>query len=151
MRVQDIMTDRVQTVALAMGLGAAARLMRTKRIRHLVVTDGERVRGVLSDGDILRSRATAPDDSRCVADAMSVPAVTVTPATTVRRAANIMRGQTIGCLVVTDRDRAVGVVTTSDLLDLIGRGFDRTVARTTRWTLKHRVPHRKARRSPVVW
>ena len=151
MRVQDVMTDRVQTVSLETSLAVAASLMRTKRIRHLVVTEGARVRGVLSDGDILRSRAIGPEGSQCVADVMSAPAVTISPATTVRTAANMMRGRTIGCLVVTDRDQVVGVVTTSDLLDLIGRGFDRNVASTTRWTLNHRVPHRKARRSPVVW
>lgn len=151
MRVQDVMTDRVQTVAPDMSLAAAAGLMRAKRIRHLVVIEGGRVRGVLSDGDILRSRAIATDDSRRVADMMSTPAVTVTPATTVRRAANLMRGQTIGCLIVTDHDRLAGILTTSDLLSLIGLGLDRKVGTTTRWTLKHRVPHRKASRPPVVW
>ena len=151
MRVQEVMTGGVQTVSAQTRLTEAASLMRTKRIRHLIVTDGARVCGVLSDRDVLKSRATAADDCRCVADVMTAPAITVTPTTTVRRAANVMRGQTIGCLVVAERGRVAGVVTTSDLLDLIGRGFDRKVESTTRWTLKHRVPHRKARRPPVVW
>jgi CBS domain-containing protein len=75
----------------------------------------------------------------------------VSPTTTVRKAANLMRGRSIGCLVVTKRDRIVGIVTVADLLELVGRGADRPVASTTRWTLKHRAPHRKRHRAAGVW
>jgi CBS domain-containing protein len=77
--------------------------------------------------------------------------VTVPPATTLRKAANLMRGRSIGCLVVADRDRIVGIVTVADLLDLIGRGVERPVASARRWTLKHRTPHVKRHRAAGVW
>ena len=37
----------------------------------------------------------------------------------------------------------IGIVTTTDLLDLIGRGVERPVAHAKRWTLKHRGPRRR--------
>jgi hypothetical protein len=62
-----------------------------------------------------------------------------------------MRGRSVGCLVVATGDSVVGIVTISDLLELIGRGLDRGVATNKRWTLKHRVPHRKAIRPVGTW
>jgi CBS domain-containing protein len=82
---------------------------------------------------------------------MTVPAVTIAPTATVKRAANVMRGRSIGCLVVSDRGRAVGIVTVSDLLELIGRGLDRGAATAERRLLHFRAPHRKARRPAVAW
>ena len=64
---------------------------------------------------------------------------------TVREAANLLRGRSIGCLPVFDGDQLAGIVTTSDLLELIGRGVERPVAESTRWTLGRR-PSRAAKR-----
>jgi CBS domain-containing protein len=82
---------------------------------------------------------------------MTEAVVTVPPTTPVRKAANLMRGRSIGCLVVSVAGRAVGIITVADLLELIGRGIERPVATTTRWTLKHRAPHRPRARATGVW
>jgi acetoin utilization protein AcuB len=63
---------------------------------------------------------------------------TATPSMTVRQAANLLRGRTIGCLPVLEGGKPVGIVTTTDLLDLIGRGAERPIARSIRWTLRGR-------------
>ena len=47
---------------------------------------------------------------RTVADLMTPHVVTATPTTTVRQAANLMRGRSIGCLVVTNGSRVAGNV-----------------------------------------
>ena len=44
------------------------------------------------------------------------------PEATVRQAANRLRGRGVGCLAVMDDGRLRGIVTTQDLLELIGRG-----------------------------
>ena len=82
---------------------------------------------------------------------MTAPAATVEPATTVRQAANVMRGRSIGCLVVVKAGRVAGIVTVSDLLELVGRGLDRGMATSKRWTLRHRTPHRKTHGAAGVW
>jgi acetoin utilization protein AcuB len=80
---------------------------------------------------------------KSVAEVMTSRPVTVAPDTTVREAANRLRGRKIGCLPVVEKGRLVGIVTTTDLLDLLGRGAERPVEMGKRWTLKHRGPRRK--------
>jgi len=147
MRVQDVMTECVKTVSAATAAEDAWTLMRDNRIHHLVVTDGPRILGLLSDRDTGGRRGAALRKNHAVGDLMTEPVVTVEPTTTVRQAANLMRGRSIGCLVVTGSGRVTGIVTVSDLLELVGRGLDRGVVRTKRWTLKHRGPRRKVSRS----
>jgi acetoin utilization protein AcuB len=134
MRLQDIMSKDIKTIAPNADVAAARNAMRTNRIRHLIVTAGREVVGIVSDRDLAGRAADT------VADAMTRGVVTATPQTTVRQAANLLRGHIIGCLVVLQGTTPVGIVTTTDLLDLIGRGAERPVARTTRWTLPARGP-----------
>jgi CBS domain-containing protein len=125
--------------------------MRFNRIHHLVVTKGRRVVGVLSDRDAGGRRGVSVRTNTVVADLMTAPAVTIEPTTTVRQAANMMRGRSIGCLVVVESGRAIGIVTVSDLLDLVGRGFGRGAVATHRPTLNHRAPHRKSKGVVAAW
>jgi CBS domain-containing protein len=125
--------------------------MRFNRIHHLVVARGRSVLGVLSDRDAGGRRGASVRTNRAVADLMTAPAVTVGPTMTVREAANLMRGRSIGCLVVVESGRAVGIVTVSDLLELVGRGLDRGAVATNRRILHHRTPHRKSKGAVAAW
>jgi acetoin utilization protein AcuB len=151
MRVEDVMTRGIQTVSPETSAEDAWNLMRTRRIHHLVVIDGPRVVGILSDRDAGGPRGASLRKNRVVGDLMTDRVVTVPPATTIRRAANVMRGRSIGCVVVADRTRPMGIVTVADLLDLLGRGIERTVSSTTRRTLQHRVPHKKQVGGRAAW
>jgi signal-transduction protein with cAMP-binding, CBS, and nucleotidyltransferase domain len=51
MRVQDVMTEGIKTIAPTAAAEDAWNMMRFNRIHHLVVTNGRRVLGVLSDRD----------------------------------------------------------------------------------------------------
>ena len=141
MRIQDIMSGDIKTIAPGADVSAARNAMRINGIRHLVVVDGRDVVGVVSDRD-LGGRLSAAAGKRgaglTVADVMTNGVVSVKPETTVRQAANLLRGLTIGSLVVRENDKPVGIVTTTDLLDLIGRGAERPIAKSTRWTLRAR-------------
>jgi CBS domain-containing protein len=151
MRVQDLMTEPVITVPPTASADDAWELMRRKRVHHLVIADHNRVVGLLSDRDSGGPGGEAVRRNRTVAELMTRRVVTVPPTTTVRRAANLMRGRSIGSLVVTERGRMAGIVTVADLLELLGRGVERPAAATTRWTLKHQTPHRKRHRAAGVW
>ncbi len=142
MRVRDVMTEDVETIPAGESAENALRRMRGRRIRHLIVTLGTETVGVISEGDL-----DALGTSRrfqMVGDVMSSPAITVEPEMTIRQAANLLRGRTIGCLPVMEHGRLVGILTTTDLLELIGRGAERPVAASKRWILKGRGPRRKA-------
>jgi CBS domain-containing protein len=132
-----------------MPVSEAVEIMRVHGVHHLVVSDAGELVGLLSSRDTGGRRGAAKPE-RTVADAMSPHVVTIRPDATVRQAANVMRGRSIGSLVVTDGRRILGIVTVSDLLTLLGRGAERPVVATRRWTLKHRTPHRK-HGMPAVW
>jgi len=136
MRVQEVMNDDVRTVPPAMPARQARSLMKTDRIHHLVVVDGRRVVGVLSHKD-----AGGPRDGRTVEELMTKHVVTIKQDATVRQAANMMRGRTIGCLPVTSGTKLVGIVTTSDLLDVIG-GAQGRPSLLERHTLNYKTAHR---------
>jgi acetoin utilization protein AcuB len=139
MRLQEIMSSPVAIIPATASVGQARETMKREGIHHLVVGGGRSPVGVVSARDLIGARATDG-----LGDLVSAIAVTATPRTTVREAANLLRGRTIGCLPVVEGGRVVGIVTISDLLELIGKGVERPVARTGRPTLSKRGP-RKAR------
>ena len=150
MRLDEVMTKGVRTVSPAAPAADAWELMRQGGVRHLVVTDGKNVVGVLSDRDAGSRGGAAVRAGRTVADLMTRHTATMSPTQTVRQAANLMRGRTIGCVPIVDRGRLVGIVTVSDLLEAIGRGIDRP-AKPTRPSATHRVPHRKQKGGRRAW
>jgi CBS domain-containing protein len=88
---------------------------------------------------------------RTVADLMTPHVVTAASTTSVRQAANLMRGRSIGCLVIAEGRRVPGIIAVADLLALLGRGLDRPVAASRRYTLKHQTPHVKRHRAVGSW
>ncbi len=146
MRLQDFMITDVETIASTETVQVASDKLHQHRIRHLVVMDGRTIAGVVSERD-LRPFETGIQREILVQDIMTTPIVTASPDTTVREAANLMRGQTIGCLPIVERDRErdrlVGIITTTDLLELLGRGIERIVPDTERRPVSRENPGRK--------
>jgi CBS domain-containing protein len=151
MRVQDVMTRNVKTVSAAATADEAWSLMRMKRIHHLVVLEGREIAGVVSARDLGGPHGATVRDTRLVSELMTENVVTIEPEMPVRQAANLLRGRAIGCLVVIQDGRVKGVVTTADLLELIGRGTERPIVTTQRPIINHRAPHRKRHQASGVW
>jgi acetoin utilization protein AcuB len=150
MRVFEVMAKDVPTASPLMSAEDAWNAMRRGRADHLVVTRGKTVVGMLSAGDLGGPGGAVVREGKTVADLMTDSVVTVGATDTVRAVANVMRGRRIGCLPVVDRDRLVGVVTSFDLLEMLGRGIDRPLQRS-RPVATHRAPHRKKTRSGAAW
>lgn len=150
MRVFEIMTEGVTTAAPDLPASEAWELMHLERVRHLVIVRAGQVIGVLSERDIGGRSGASMRTGRTVADLMTAPVTTVGPDDTVRSVANTMRGRTIGCVPVVKGKKLLGIVTVSDLLDLLGRGGDRPAPRV-RAALHYRVAHRKLHREPHAW
>ena len=130
MRLRDIMSVGVITVGPDEPIKAALSTLRRHGIRHLVVLERGHVAGIVSERDLGGRRSAGLHGSRTVREVMTPDPVSATPSTTLRQAANLMRGRTIGCLLVVDGDKLVGLVTTTDLLDQLGRGATRPTVRT---------------------
>lgn len=143
MRLADIMQPTVHTVPPDQPAEEAWNLMRLHGIHHLVVMRGSDVVGILSDRDVGSTRGQVLRRGRTVGELMTMEVKNAKPSTTVREAANLMRGRSIGCLPVMEGSKLVGIVTVSDLLELLGRGLERPIATGPRWTMKGRGPRRK--------
>jgi CBS domain-containing protein len=148
MRVQDVMTPDVRTIGADQSAETAFTTMKALNVHHLVVRDeGAALVGVVSSHDLGASSQDEFRRNRRVADVMSPRVVTADPEMSVRQAANLMRGRSINCLPVVQpgrRPRLVGIVTTSDLLEVLGQGVDRPT-QPSRRILKGRAPRTEPR------
>jgi acetoin utilization protein AcuB len=132
------MKTGVATISYGESAEGALNRMRRAGIRHLVVRDRGKIVGIVSDRDI-RSLGSLRQ-VQTVEQVMSSPAVTASPDLSLKQAANLLRGRGIGCLPVVERGTLVGIVTTTDLLELIGQELDGSL------TKKGRVPKERRNR-----
>lgn len=143
MRVQDVMTPHVRTIGADQSAEAAYTSMKALNVHHLVVRDDDAALvGVVSSHDLGAPAEEEYRRNRKVADVMSPHVVTAEPEMSIRQAANLMRGRSINCLPVVQPGRTphlVGIVTTSDLLEVLGHGIDRP-KHPERRVLKARAP-----------
>jgi len=122
MRVHEVMSKAVETVKAKVAASEAKTRMRQRHVHHLVVTDGLELAGIVSERDLGGPKLPKALGKWTVADLMTSPVVTVTTTTPLRRAAALMKGRSVGSLVVTSANgKVAGIVTVSDLLDLIAR------------------------------
>ena len=127
MKVQDIMTTPALTVGLDMPVLEARQVMERQRIRHLPVTDGGRLMGIVTDRDI-RLNLPSPATSLSVwevnyliarltvGSVMRRAVITVDPQRDAAEAARIMLDHKIGALPAVDGGVVVGIVTETDML-----------------------------------
>lgn len=127
MLVRDIMSKSPITVASDTPVLEARNLMVKEHIRHLLVTDGSLLTGIVTDRDIrlnLPSQATTLSvweinyllTKLTVGNVMSHSVLTVGPDRDARDAARLMLDHKIGALPVVDTGRLIGIVTETDLL-----------------------------------
>ena len=127
MNISDLMITSPITADPQMPVLEARQLMITKRIRHLLVMDGPKLAGILTDRDI-RLNMPSPATSlsiwelnyliarMTVGSVMTKKVVTVGPRQDAREAALVMLDNKVGALPVVDRGQLVGIVTETDLL-----------------------------------
>lgn len=131
MRVSEIMTRGVLTIAQTDALREARQKMDEHHCRHLAVVDESGVLvGIVSDRDvrlamyspfIMRERwqdEAVLDETRIEA-IMSPAPVTVSLEATVVDAARLMLSHRISALLVTDNSHLLGILTTTDLLEAL--------------------------------
>lgn len=146
MRLQDVMSKNIEKISGGEPAADAWERMQQKAIRHLVVMEGNDLAGVISERDLGGKRGETLRRGKLVRELMSASAIQAKPETTVRQAANLLRGYAIGCLPVVDKGKLVGIVTISDMLDLLGRGQEKPLSRGPRAMLSRW--HARERRAP---
>lgn len=114
--VSEIMSTEPASVPGRVAVSAAARMMRERGIGDVLVTDEGRLRGVLTDRDIVvRAVADERADTATAVEICSQDVVTCRPTDEVDRAVALMREHAIRRLPVVDDGELVGVVSLGDL------------------------------------
>ena len=116
--VADVMTREVVTVGPEAPFKVCADLMRIHDVSALPVMGANRLLGIVSEADLMRTVADGGRRLALVArDVMSVDVVTVGPSATVAAAARLMFDRNVKRLPVLDSTRRlVGIVSRSDVL-----------------------------------
>jgi CBS domain-containing protein len=116
-RVREVMTENPVVLPKDASIVEAARLMRDHGIGDVIVVDGDRAEGIVTDRDIV-VRAIAegtPPDSVKVEDVVSGDLAAVTPDDSVERAIALMREKAIRRVPVVESGKPVGVISIGDL------------------------------------
>jgi acetoin utilization protein AcuB len=117
--VDEVMSQSVMALQLSATFGDAVSLMASQHVRHSVVVDEEgRIKGVISDRDVLRALARITDwKTKPVSEIMTAEPFVVSPSTSVADALAQLLEKRINCLPVVSEDGKVcGILTSTDLL-----------------------------------
>ena len=145
MYVGRIMHTFLVTVSPDTSLLKAKDIIERKRINHLLVVDGnEDLIGIVSDRDVKQSWASPATalsvhelnyllTQLTVETIMVKKIITISPGTTIERAAYIMQENRINALPVIEAEKLVGIITSTDVMDVLLRsiGFGQETARFT--------------------
>jgi len=119
LRVGEVMTHEAMTLDPRQTLTDVVALMATRSFHHVLVVDpDDRLRGVISDRDVLRALSRTPNwNKKSVSEIMTQDSVTTTPESLISVAAQDMLERHINCLPVIGADgRVCGILTSTDLL-----------------------------------
>ncbi|MBB3759709.1 CBS domain-containing protein [Xanthomonas sp. NCPPB 2865] len=130
-------TKQVEVFAVAADAAVieAIRLMADKGIGAVLVMDGPRLVGIVSERDyarkvVLRDRASS---TTSVADIMSTQVVTVSPSDTVERCMQLMTDGRFRHLPVVDNGRVQGVISIGDLVKAVIENQQRDIDQLQRY------------------
>lgn len=150
MIVSDVMSPDVKFVTPQTTVADARELMRRERIHHLVVKQRGGLVGIVSARDLGRRSPQPSRQGRTVSEVMNRHVLAVDGKATLGRVAYLMRGHSVGCLVVRERGVVTGIVTTSDLLGKLENVARRERAKAGS-AIHHRVSHRHRDRGDGMW
>lgn len=125
MLLREIMQKKVITVSPDATVRDAAKKMKDFKIGYLLITNGEAIKGCVTDRDLVLLLANGKDpDTTKINSIMQTHIVTAVPDTDVFEASKIMARKKIRRLPVEENGRLVGLVSISDLASVIEEEVD---------------------------
>ena len=128
MYVKSRMTSNPYTIAFDAPVTEVIELMREKNLKRVPVVHGDKVVGMITQGDIQKvspTKATTLSifeinyllSKTKVSDAMTKEVITISPDALLEEAAVLMRDNKISTLAVVKDNKLVGIITESDIFD----------------------------------
>lgn len=115
--VEKTMSTRLLTIEPSQALQEAAHQMADRRVGAILVTEGDRLVGILTERDVLRAVGKGTIEGS-VADWMTRDPMTVGPEATNGEAAMLMIHGGFRHVPICDHDKLVGIVSIRDLMTL---------------------------------
>ena len=131
MYVGRVMHTELVTVTPDTTIVKARDIIVEKRINHLLVVDkNDELLGIISDRDLKQSWASPATTlsvhelnyllNQLTVDMIMVKKIiTIAPSTTIERAAHIMQQNRISALPVMEKEKLVGIITTTDVMGVL--------------------------------
>jgi CBS domain-containing protein len=115
--VKDVMTSNPRALKASDTVVRAAQVMRDEDLGTVIVTQGDSIRGIVTDRDlVVRAIAEGADTNAMqLGDVCSGGIETVTPDTSIEDVVEIMRMKAVRRLPVVENGRAIGIVSIGDL------------------------------------
>ncbi|MEO9256441.1 MAG: CBS domain-containing protein [Tepidiformaceae bacterium] len=114
-KVRDFMTAEIVTVSVHSDLADAARLMRDSDVGVLPVMDGDKVRGVITDRDIVIRGLADQKATASVGEIMKDGLISLSPDDDEHHAVSLMSEHNVRRLPVMENGRLVGMVSVGDI------------------------------------
>jgi CBS domain-containing protein len=115
--VSAVMSANLLTAAAGDALTDAAHRMAERRVGAILVTEGTRLMGIMTERDVLRAVGSGSIDG-AVADWMTAHPDTAPPTATIGEAAAMMLHGGYRHVPIVEGDHAVGIVSIRDLIHL---------------------------------
>jgi CBS domain-containing protein len=113
---RDQMSRDLLTVEATLPLAAVAEKMVTREVGAVLVLDGDRLAGILTERDVLRAVARGIRDDAVVSDFMTTDPDTIEPDETTEHAATLMMHGGFRHLPVVEDGEVVGILSIRDLM-----------------------------------
>jgi len=116
MLVRNVMNRNVVTAKPDTPIKEAAAIMSKNRIGSLIVTDNDKIVGIVTERNIMDIIAEGIETNQItLADIMKKDVITIDPSKTIEDAVDIMVENKIKKLPVVDGDKLIGIITASDI------------------------------------
>jgi len=124
-KVGDVMTRVFASVSPSMSVSECSKEMITKKVGSLIVCDGQRLEGILTEGDVIKAIAKFKDLEKVKAsDIMTKKVQTISPGEDIYDALLKMKKYVIRWLPVTVKGKIIGLLTEKDILVIEPSLFD---------------------------
>ncbi len=124
-KISEVMSSPVITVSIDANILEIYGILRSERIRHLVVLDRDGVgQGVVTQTDIIKELGARLNQRKSVYDVMTRNVLTANLDDLFINTIKLMAERSISCVVVEDDFRPVGLITERDVSRLMSQGVN---------------------------